>query len=310
MNIINIIDKIPGPFDIIINNFSLFHINNIIISCKSIYNIKIYILSNCFFLNQYKIINNISLYNHLFNNNLILKLSLNHLDNKNLNLILYKSKSISIQFYPNNIHNLTDNLINKNIKFIYDSKINNINGYKLFKYTNAMQYIENIILKKYNYDRNAILSKIMFKIFKHTDIIFNDIFIIVYYSYLSLYHIYNKNYRNIKFFYLKFHKNFDKINFNIKNDMLIYILQSFKDKTDYINDLLSTNKINISTNLFYKITLLYIYMIIEKKFMIDFNIYIDYNDIEHNKNLLIEKISFLNIPKYLKHIIINKINII
>lgn len=310
MNIINIIDKIPGPFDIIINNFSLFHINNIIISCKSIYNIKIYILSNCFFLNQYKIINNISLYNHLFNNNLILKLSLNHLDNKNLNLILYKSKSISIQFYPNNIHNLTDNLINKNIKFIYDSKINNINGYKLFKYTNAMQYIENIILKKYNYDRNAILSKIMFKIFKHTDIIFNDIFIIVYYSYLSLYHIYNKNYRNIKFFYLKFHKNFDKINFNIKNDMLIYILQSFKDKTDYINDLLSTNKINISTNLFYKITLLYIYMIIEKKFMIDFNIYIDYNDIEHNKKLLIEKISFLNIPKYLKHIIINKINII
>lgn len=310
MNIINIIDKIPGPFDIIINNFSLFHINNIIISCKSIYNIKKYILSNCFFLNQYKIINNVSLYNHLFNNNLILKLSLNHLDNKNLNLILYKSKSISIQFYPNNIHNLTDNLINKNIKFIYDSKINNINGYKLFKYTNAMQYIEYIILKKYNYDRNAILSKIMFKIFKHTDIIFNDIFIIVYYSYLSLYHIYNKNYRNIKFFYLKFHKNFDKINFNIKNDMLIYILQSFKDKTDYINDLLSTNKINISTNLFYKITLLYIYMIIEKKFMIDYNIYIDYNDIEHNKKLLIEKISFLNIPKYLKHIIINKINII
>jgi hypothetical protein len=51
-------------------------------------------------------------------------------------------------------------------------------------------------------------------------------------------------------------------------------------------------------------------MIIEKKFMIDFNIYIDYNDIEHNKKLLIEKKSFLNIPKYLKHIIINKINII
>lgn len=49
MNLINIIDKIPGPFDIIINDFSLIHINNIIISCKSIYNIKIYILNNCFF---------------------------------------------------------------------------------------------------------------------------------------------------------------------------------------------------------------------------------------------------------------------
>ena len=49
MNIINIIEKIPGPFDIIINNFSLVDIYNIILSCKSIYNIKIYILNNCFF---------------------------------------------------------------------------------------------------------------------------------------------------------------------------------------------------------------------------------------------------------------------
>ena len=84
----------------------------------------------------------------------------------------------------------------------------------------------------------------------------------------------------------------------------------FKNKTDYLNDVLSTNKINIATNLFYKITLLYIYMVIEKKFMIDFNIYIDHDDIEHNKKLLIEKIIILDIPKYLKHIIINKINII
>jgi hypothetical protein len=310
MNIINIIDKIPGPFDIIINNFSLVDIYNIILSCKSIYNIKIYILNNCFFLNEYKKINKIDFFNDISLNNLTLKFYHNHLDNKNLNLILYKSKSISIQFYTNNISHITDNLINQNIKFIYDSKINNINGYKLFKYTNAMQYIEDIILKKYNYDRNATLSKIMFKIFKHTDIIFNDIFIIVYYSYLSLYHIYNKNYRNIKFFYLKFHKNFNKINFNIKKDMLIHILQSFKNKTDYLNNLLSTNKIDIMTNLFYKITLLYIYMIIEKKFMIDYDIYIDHDDIEHNKKLLIEKIIILNIPKYLKHIIINKINII
>lgn len=310
MNIINIIEKIPGPFDIIINNFSLVDIYNIILSCKSIYNIKIYILNNCFFLNEYKKINKIDFFNDISLNNLTLKFYHNHLENKNLNLILYKSKSISIQFYTNNISHITDNLINQNIKFIYDSKINNINGYKLFKYTNAMQYIEDIILKKYNYDRNATLSKIMFKIFKHTDIIFNDIFIIVYYSYLSLYHIYNKNYRNIKFFYLKFHKNFNKINFNIKKDMLIHILQSFKNKTDYLNDLLSTNKINIATNLFYKITLLYIYMIIEKKFIIDFNIYIDNDDIEYNKKLLIEKIIILDIPKYLKHVIINKINII
>tara|TARA_Y100000389_G_scaffold202688_1_gene248766 strand:- start:697 stop:1218 length:522 start_codon:yes stop_codon:yes gene_type:complete len=173
-----------------------------------------------------------------------------------------------------------------------------------------MLYIENIILEKYNYKKNLILSKIMYKTFKHTDIIFNNIFIIVYYSYLLLYHIYNKNYKNIKFFYLKFHKNFNKIEFNIQKDILLYILQSFKDKTDYLNELLLINKIDINTNLFYKITLLYIYMIIEKKFMIDYNIYIDYNDIEHNKKLLIEKISFLNIPKYLKHIIINKINII
>tara|TARA_B000000477_G_scaffold51849_1_gene43556 strand:+ start:29 stop:961 length:933 start_codon:yes stop_codon:yes gene_type:complete len=310
MNLINIIDKIPGPFDIIINNFSLIHINNIIISCKSIYNIKIYILNNCFFLNQYKIINNVSLYNHLFNNNLILKLLFNHLDNKNLNLILYKSKSISIQFYPNNIHNLTDNLINKNIKFIYDSKINNITGYKHFKYTNAMLYIENIILEKYNYKKNLILSKIMYKTFKHTDIIFNNIFIIVYYSYLLLYHIYNKNYKNIKFFYLKFHKNFNKIELNIQKDILLYILQSFKDKTDYLNELLLINKIDINTNLFYKITLLYIYMIIQQNFIKNYHIYVDPSNIEYNKILLIEKISFLNIPKYLKHIIINKINII
>lgn len=310
MNIIDIIDKIPGLFDIIINNFSLIDIYNLLLACKSIYNIKIYILNNCFFLNEYKKINKINFFNDISSNNLTLKLYRNHLDNKNLNLILYKSKSISIQFYTNNISHITDNLINQNIKFIYDSKINNINGHKLFKYTNAMQYIEDIILKKYNYDRNATLSKIMFKIFKHTDIIFNDIFIIVYYSYLSLYHIYNKNYRNIKFFYLKFQKNFNKINFNIQKDMLIYILQSFKNKTDYLNDVLSTNKIDISTNLFYKITLLYIYMLIEKKFMIDFNIYIDHDDIEHNKKLLIEKIIILDIPKYLKHVIINKINII
>lgn len=306
----NIIDKIPGPFDIIINNFSLIDIHNLLLACKSIYNIKMYILNNCFFLNQYKKINKIDFFNDISRNNLTLKFYNNHLDNKNLNLILYKSKSISIQFYTNNIFHISDNLINQNIKFIYDSNINIINGYKLFKYTNAMQYIEDVILKKYNYDRNATLSKIMFKIFKHTDIIFNDIFIIVYYSYLSLYHIYNKNYRNIKFFYLKFQKNFNKINFNIKKDMLIYILQCFKNKTDYLNDVLSTNKIDIATNLFYKITLLYIYMIIEKKFMIDYDIYIDYDDIEHNKKLLIEKIIILNIPKYLKHIIINKINII
>lgn len=306
----NIIDKIPGPFDIIINNFSLIDIHNLLLACKSIYNIKMYILNNCFFLNQYKKLNKIDFFNDISRNNLTLKFYNNHLDNKNLNLILYKSKSISIQFYTNNISHITDNLINQNIKFIYDSNINNINGYKLFKYTNAMQYIEHIILKKYNYDKNEILSKIMFKIFKHTDIIFNDIFIIVYYSYLSLYHIYNKNYRNIKFFYIKFQKNFNKINFNIKKDMLIYILQCFKNKTDYLNDLLSTNKINIATNLFYKITLLYIYMVIEKKFMINYNIYIDNNDIEHNKKLLIEKIIILDIPKYLKHVIINKINII
>jgi hypothetical protein len=48
-------------------------------------------------------------------------------------------------------------------------------------------------------------------------------------------------------------------------------------------------------------------MIIEKKFAKDFKIILDCNN---NKNLLIEKISILNIPKYLKHIIINKINII
>ena len=81
------------------------------------------------------------------------------------------------------------------------------------------------------------------------------------FSLLFIIHIYHyiifiiKNYRNIKFFYLKFQKNFNKINFNIQKDMLIYILQSFKNKTDYLNDVLSTNKIDISTNLFYKITL-------------------------------------------------------
>ena len=143
-----------------------------------------------FFLNEYKKINKIYFFNDISLNNLTLKFYHNHLDNKNLNLILYKSKSISIQFYTNNISHITDNLINQNIKFIYDSKINNINGYKLFKYTNVMQYIEDIILKKYNYDRNATLSKTMFKIFKHTDIIFNDIFIIVYYLYLSHYIIF------------------------------------------------------------------------------------------------------------------------
>lgn len=49
MNIIDIIDKIPGLFDIIINNFSLIDIYNLLLACKSIYNIKIYILNNCFF---------------------------------------------------------------------------------------------------------------------------------------------------------------------------------------------------------------------------------------------------------------------
>lgn len=173
-----------------------------------------------------------------------------------------------------------------------------------------MQYIENIILEKYNYKKNLILSKIMYKTFKHIDIIFNNIFIIVYYSYLLLYHIYNKNYKNIKFFYLKFHKNFNKIELNIEKDILLYILQSFKNKTDYLNELLLINKIDINTNLFYKITLLYIYMIIQQNFIKNYDIYVDPSNIEYNKKLLIEKISCLNIPKYLKHIIINKINII
>ena len=49
MNLINIIDKIPRPFDIILNNLSLFQINFIIKICKTTYNIKNYIIKNNIF---------------------------------------------------------------------------------------------------------------------------------------------------------------------------------------------------------------------------------------------------------------------
>ena len=51
-------------------------------------------------------------------------------------------------------------------------------------------------------------------------------------------------------------------------------------------------------------------MTIEKKFIKDYKIFIDYNDIANNKKILIENINISKIPKYLKHIIISKISII
>lgn len=306
MNLIDITDKTPGPFDIIITNLSLIDLNNIIKVSKYFYNIKTYIIKNNFFYHEYQKINKINLYNHINNNNLNIIFTNNFKDNKKLNLILYKNNAISLEFYPNNFNLLTDTLINSNIEFIYNSKVNDIKGFKHFKYTNSIRYIEYVILNKYLYVKNNIISEIFIKNFKHIDIIFNKVYIIVYYSYLLLYHIFNNNFKNIKLFYVHFYKNIKKINFNINQNNVIYILQTFKSKIDNICISLES-KININYVLFYKISLLYIYMIIEKKFAKDFKIILDCNN---NKKLLIEKISILNIPKYLKHIIINKINII
>tara|TARA_Y100000389_G_scaffold28603_1_gene24458 strand:- start:893 stop:1816 length:924 start_codon:yes stop_codon:yes gene_type:complete len=307
MNLINIIDKIPGPFDIILNNLSLIHINYIIKICKLTYNIKTHIIKNNFFYTEYKKINNIDIYYHLCNNNLNIFLSNNYNDNKKLNMILYKHKAISLEFYPKNFNKLTDYLINENIEFIYNSKINDINGFKHFKYTNTMKYIEYVIENKFSYVINNIFSQIFNKTFRHIDIIFNKVFIIVYYSYLLLYHIFYKNFKSIKYFYLSFYKKLDKIKFNITYEIAIYILKSFKTKIDNICELLRS-KIGCDLLLFYKINLLYIYMIIEKKFTTNYNFH--YNDIANNKKLLIEKINILKIPKYLKHIFITKISII
>lgn len=306
MNLIDIAYKIPGPFDIIITNLSLIDLNNVIKLSKYFYNIKKYIIKNNFFYNEYKKINKIHLYDHVNNNNLNIIFTNNFKDNKKLNLILYKNNAISLEFYPNNLNLLTDTLINSNIEFIYNSKVNDIKGFKHFKYTNSIRYIEYVIQNKYLYVKNNIISEIFNKNFKHIDIIFNKVYIIVYYSYLLLYHIFNNNFKNIKLFYVHFYKNIKKINFNINQNNVFYILQTFKSKIDNICIVLES-KININYVLFYKISLLYIYMIIEKKFAKDFKIILDCNN---NKNLLIEKISILNIPKYLKHIIINKINII
>lgn len=309
MNLINIIDKIPGPFDIILNNLSLFHINCIIKICKITYNIKTYIIKNNFFYSEYKKINNIDIYYHLCNNNLNIFLLNNYYDNKKLNLILYKYKAIALEFYPNNFNKLTDYLINQNIEFIYNSKINDIQGFKHFKYTNVMKYIEYVIETKFSYIKNNIFFEIYNKTFRHIDIIFNKVFIILYYSYLLLYHIFYENFKSIKYFYLSFYKNIDKIKFNISSETAINILKSFKSKIDNICQLLSS-KIRYDLVIFYKINLLYIYMIIEKKFIKDYKFFIDYNDIANNKKLLIEYIYISKIPKYLKHIIISKISII
>ena len=309
MNFINIIDKIPGPFDIILNNLSLFYINLIIKICKATYNSKTYIIKNNIFYSQYKKINNIDLYNHLRNNNLNIILLNNYNDNKKLNLILYKHKAICLEFYPKNFNKLTDYLINQNIEFIYNSKINDIQGFKHFKYTNVMKYIEYVIESKFSYIKNNIFFEIYNKTFRHIDIIFNKVFIIVYYSYLLLYHIFYKNFKSIKYFYLSFYKNIDKIKFNITSETAINILKSFKSKIDNICELLSS-KIRYDLVIFYKINLLYIYMIIEKKFIKDYKFFIDYNDIANNKKFLIEYINISKIPKYLKHIIISKISII
>lgn len=309
MNLINIIDKIPGPFDIILNNLSLFHINSIIKICKTTYNIKTYIIKNNIFYSEYKINNNIDLYNHLCYNNLNIFFYNNYNDNKKLNLILYKHKAICVEFYPKNFNKLTDYLINENIEFIYNSKINDIQGFKHFKYTNVIKYIEYVIECKFSYIKNNIFSQIYNKTFRHIDIIFNKVFIIVYYSYLLLYHIFYENFKSIKYFYLAFYKNINKIKFNITSETAINILKSFKIKIDYIYELLSS-KLQSDLVLFYKINLLYIYMIIEKKFIKDYNFFIDYNDITNNKKLLIEKTNILKIPIYLKHIIISKISII
>ena len=309
MNLINIIDKIPGPFDLILNNLSLFHINSIIKICKTTYNIKTYIIKNNIFYSEYKKINNIDLYNHLCNNNLNIILLNNYNDNKKLNLILYKHKAICIEFYPKDFNKLTDYLINENIEFIYNSKINDIQAFKHFKYTNVMKYIEYVIETKFSYIKNNIFSKIYNKTFRHIDIIFNKVFIIVYYSYLLLYHIFYENFKSIKYFYLSFYKIINKIKFNITSETAINILKSFKIKIDYIYELLSS-KLQSDLVLFYKINLLYIYMIIEKKFIKDYKFFFDYNDITNNKKLLIEKTNILKIPIYLKHIIISKISII
>ena len=87
MLLIDIVYKIPGPFDIIINNLSLIDLNNIIKTCKTIYNIKLYLIKYNSFYKTYKKINNTSLYNHLIHNNLFINFMKNF-NNKKLNLIL------------------------------------------------------------------------------------------------------------------------------------------------------------------------------------------------------------------------------
>jgi len=309
MLLIDIVYKIPGPFDIIINNLSLIDLNNIIKTCKTIYNIKLYIIKYNSFYKTYKKINNTTLYNHLIDNDLFINFMKNFNNNKKLNLILYKYNAISIEFYPKNVYKLTDCIINDNIDFIYNSKINDINGFKHFKYTNCINYIEYIIENRFLYIKNNIISEVFYKNFKHIDIIFNKAYIIVYYSYIILYHNFYYNYKCIKHFYLTFSKSFKKINFNINYYNAIYILQVFKNKIDNICELL-LKKIGSEFVLFYKIHLLYIYMVVEKNFGKKYDLIINYNDIDNNKKLLIEKIKVLKIPKYLKNIMSNKIKVI
>jgi flavoprotein len=51
-------------------------------------------------------------------------------------------------------------------------------------------------------------------------------------------------------------------------------------------------------------------MVVEKNFGKKYDLIINYNDIDNNKKLLIEKIKVLKIPKYLKNIMSNKVKVI
>jgi hypothetical protein len=205
-----------------ISNFlNLNHSYNLILTSKFFFENRFIINRHNNFLKYYNKFNLNTLYYHLNYNNI--NLYFEYDDDIPLNIV----DTCYIQFGFNNF-NYNFNIIN------YFTEL------KLFKFDNIaiynnlyyiLNYIEFVILQKFNYSKNKVLYKIMYysliDIFNNSKL--NSISFSIYHIFSLLYHIYN-NENNIIYNLFNFipHCSLDNVSLNDFIDNYIIFYESFK----------------------------------------------------------------------------------